>query len=179
MKRFLLLVFTLATFFSFGQKSVEFHPISELDKDTSAYKVILVSAPWCGICKANHEMIEKSDAIFDVVSSSVMFFEMENDFTEAIEFDNKTFHFVQRGPTVGEHQFVEYLIESSEVVYPTFVLFNGILASIIVTLPIGYLKASHEVKIGTYRGFVNESDWFEIFGTILNHLASPDSVTSN
>ena len=162
MKNRLLLVFSLLTFFSFGQKSVEFHSITELNQDTSAYKVILVSAPWCGICKTNHEMIENSETIFDTASSSVTFFEMENDYTEAIEFDNKTFHFIQRGLSVGEHQIIEYLVESGEAVYPTFVLLNG-----------------ENQKIGTYRGFVNESDWLEIFGTILNHLASPDSVTSN
>ena len=162
MRQLIFIVFCSLSLLAFGQEKIKLQNISLLESSDAEYKVILISAPWCGICKSNKKLLEHSDKLAKEGNSRFAFYEILEDEESPLTFNGKTYYYEQYGLSNGQHQFIDYLFNGQAPTYPSFVIFDR-----------------NNVALASYSGFVNESSWSEIFGTILNHRALPDSESNN
>ncbi len=162
MKRFIPVILFFFAFPGFGQQ-VRFGSIEVLPEDSSLYRIIFVSADWCGICCKNRQIIEDSKSIAEVANGQVSFFELKESSEEVVRWNNQLYHFEATGPNEGRHALVGWFMKQAGTKsFPLFIIANR-----------------DDEIIGSYSGLISESEMVSLVSTMVMRRQLPDSVTSN
>lgn len=136
-------------FISFqGSAQVKLKSVSSIDS-TGTYKILLISADWCSICKKSKFLIENSIKIDSITKSDIKFYAFNVEEQNKIQFNNFTYHYLPNGIDSGQHEFTLFLFESKVPKIPTFIIFD---------------KNNNEIV--RYNTYLNEDDWVQLLSSL-------------
>lgn len=125
-------------------------PIAQY-KANDGYKIVMVSANWCGVCNSNKRQIEKSDSIKSLIEDGISFYEILDSHSAPINFNDHTYNFIPTGQSTGQHQFVDFLLDSpTQITYPSFVVLNE----------------NNDVLV-VLEGFTEEKEWIALIQNLI------------
>lgn len=143
-----IIIFILLLSFNLSSQ-VEIKPISEIE-NASPYKIILLTADWCQICRKEKEVIKKSKSIDSLTKGNCSFFEFNTESKDVVFFDKKEYGFSPNGLNTGSHEFTSFLSNGNAP-----------------TLPSVYIYNENNQLIQHFDGFLSEGDWFQLLSNLL------------
>lgn len=148
-----IVVFILAIWYtnSLSQENSFFSSLDSIDIDTKNIRVILTAADWCNICQANKSEFENSVQLQSFYSAYVSFYEVEENHSDTILFNGKTYSARQVDEKRSEHAFIYFLFGDKKVSYPTFFFIN----------------ASNEI-VYSYSGYLKENEMDQLLHSLLS-----------
>ena len=160
MKRILFIVVFMLTAFLANAQEVNWITFEEaLEANKKSPKPILVDlyTDWCGWCKRMDATTYKNKVIVDYINDNYYAVKMDGEGKEDINYQGKTFKFVQNGRS-KYHELAAAILKG-KMSYPSTAFFNAD-QQLVQTVP-GYLKKERFEKILAYFGeaHYNETPW--------------------